>query len=247
MRQLNTVINANLKIKGTPQKFTAEAPKAKTGDKDQDSMASTDASLGMLKLRPWNKEGTPEVSEEVSTPGSVRYILSDMELTSQHAIQESMQAHNAEVTSTPSRYTPSALRGTPAQLMQSTMQTPLTNRASFAYSGSSARGTLVRAEAPSEQMTLAKVESLLARSEQARDREMLELRLQLNTMQQNNQQQIAASVGAAMESAFNSDKFAEKMVRAMYNANLQMQKDSLSAQFAPANEQGIQPPQSEHR
>ena len=130
--------------------------------------------------------------------------------------------------------------------MQSIMQTPLTNRASFAYSGSFARGTLVRAEAPPEQMTLAKVESLLARSEQARDREMQELRLQLNTMQHNNQQQIAASVGAAMESAFNSDRFAEKMVRAMYNANLQMQKDSLSAQFLPASEQGLQPPQSDH-
>ena len=146
-----------------------------------------------------------------------------MELTSQHAIHESMQAHTAEVASTPSsRFTPSTLRGTSVQAMQSIMQTPLTNRASFAYSGSSARGTLVRAEAPPEQMTLAKVESLLARSEQARDREMQELRLQLNTMQHNNQQQIAASVGAAMESAFNSDRFAEKMVRAMYNANLQM-------------------------
>ena len=110
-----------------------------------------------------------------------------MELTSQHAIHESMQAHNAEVASMSSiRYTPSTLRVTPVQEMQSIMQTPLTNRASFAYSGSSARGTLVRAEAPPEQMTLAKVESLLALSEQARDREMQELRLRMSTMQQNN-------------------------------------------------------------
>jgi hypothetical protein len=248
MRQLNTVINANLKLKGTPQKFTAEAPKAKAGDKEQATIATTDASLGLLKLRPWNKEGTPVASEEVSSPGSFRHILSDMELTSQHAIHESMQAHNAEVASTPSsRYIPSALKGTPVQVTLSTMQTPLTNRASFAYSGNSNRGTLVRAEAPAEQMTLAKVESLLARAEQARDREMQELRLQMNTMQQNNQLQIAASVGAAMESAFNSDVFAEKMVRAMYNANLQMQKESLSAQYAPANDQGPHSSQTDHR
>ena len=70
------------------------------------------------------------------------------------------------------------------------------------------------------------------------------------TMQRNNQPQDTASIGATMmESGFNSDNLADKMlVSAMHDTNVQMQKDFLSVQFASASAQGTFSPQSEaHR
>ena len=60
-----------------------------------------------------------------------------------------------------------------------------------------------------------------------------------STMHRNNRLQVTASIGAAtMGSAFNSDTLADKMsVRARHATNLQMQKDSLSVQFALASAQ----------
>ena len=104
----------------------------------------------------------------------------------------------------------------------------MTNRSSFAYTDGSSRGTLVRPEAqPEQSLTLARVESLLARAESARDAEMNELRRQMLIMQQKSQLQIETSVKTAMDSAFNSDGFAERLVRAMHIANQAMQNASL--------------------
>jgi hypothetical protein len=76
MRQLNAVINANLKIKGTPHKFTADVPKAKSVGNQEEAAPNPLEGLGMLKLRPWNKVAQPETSDEISTPGSVRHTRS---------------------------------------------------------------------------------------------------------------------------------------------------------------------------
>ena len=79
------------------------------------------------------------------------------------------------------------------------------------------------------------------------DWEIQALKPLMSTMQRGNQLQVVASIGAAMmESAFNSDTLADKMlVRAMHATSFQMQKDFLSVQFAPASAQGPFSPQSE--
>ena len=108
MRQLNSVISMNLKLKGTAQKFSADPPKAKTGETGPVS-AVMEENLGMLKLRPWNKDATPGTSEEVRTPGSAWAILNEMEVASSKAILEVASLHREEVANTPtSRFTPLA-------------------------------------------------------------------------------------------------------------------------------------------
>jgi ABC-type uncharacterized transport system permease subunit len=74
---------------------------------------------------------------------------------------------------------------------------------------------------------------------------MNELRRQMLIMQQKSQLQIETSVKTAMDSAFNSDGFAERLVRAMHIANQAMQNASLSAQHAPAAAPGTLLPQRE--
>ena len=113
------------------------------------------------------------------------------------------------------------------------------------YNDGSSKGSLVRAESEpsSEQLTIARVENMMIQANQARDLEMKALKLQVETMQRNNHALITTSVATAMDSALNSDSFAEKMVRAMHSFNLELQKSALSAQYAPAAGPGKPSPQ----
>ena len=74
MRNLNSVVNMNLKGKNTAQLFIAEVPKKNNDMRDgnQESKDENSPALGLLKLRPWNRD---RATPEAPTLGTIGRVL----------------------------------------------------------------------------------------------------------------------------------------------------------------------------
>jgi hypothetical protein len=253
MRQLNSVINMNLKAKGTPQQFLSEMPKKKVEPRDslQESRETDPSSLGLLKLRPWNRD---RVAPETPALGSVGRVLKAMEVESSSDIKKATQEHFELVRETPSskfrpRGPPPEYSMTPSSSLIDRMvtfdRTPQApGRSAFALD-SGGGGQLIRGSASTtDQSLVVNIQSMLARAEAQRVADLRALREEMHIMQNNANVQITATVTASINAAFDTDAFATRMAMAAQAVLLASQKASLSAEYAPASVQGNPSPQS---
>ena len=88
------------------------------------------------------------------------------------------------------------------------------------------------------------VQSMMARVEAQRTADLKAIREEMLIMQTNANALITATVTASINAALDTDAFATRMAVAAQAVILATQKASLSAQYAPASEQGNPPPQS---
>ena len=118
-------------------------------------------------------------------------------------------------------------------------------RSAFVFEAGRAGGQLIRGSTPtSEQTMVVSIQSMLARAESQRAADLKSIREEMLIMQTNANALITATVTASINAALDTDAFATRMAMAAQAVILATQKASLSAQYAPASEQGNPPPQS---
>ena len=265
MRNLNTVINMNLKAKGVAPLFLAEAPKIKKNDTREGPSEETGSGMGMLKLRPWNKASGADVA--MTTPCTIGKTLRSMDSETARDLNRVTAEHQEQMRDTPSmRYRPQGgyQEETPkAKFSPHSLMDRMTGhdaglapgpvmltRSAFAYDSGGCSGHMIRGEAPrgEQALTSLTVQTMIAQAAAQREADMNTLRTEMQLMQNNNQTQITKTVVALLSEAFESDTFAMKIARAVSQVTLELRKQELAAQFAPDSEQGNQPPQrGDHR